>query len=83
MRKREVDGTRYAPQLEAELDNNQELINFAEALEAVCIETVQSGKMTKDLAVCVSGNKVSHGKDYLYTEEFLDALNEGLKAKLS
>jgi len=39
--------------------------------------------MTKDLAVCVSGNKVSHGKDYLYTEEFLDALNEGLKAKLN
>ncbi len=64
------------------LDNNQELINFSHALEQVCIETVESGKMTKDLAVCVSGNKVSHGKDYLYTEEFLDALNEGLKKKL-
>ena len=64
------------------LDNNQELINFSHALEAVCVETVQSGKMTKDLAVCVSGNKVSHGKDYLYTEEFLDALNEGLQKKL-
>jgi len=64
------------------LDNNQELINFAHALEAVCVETVQSGKMTKDLAVCVHGNKVKHGDHYLYTEEFLDALNEGLKAKL-
>ncbi len=64
------------------LDNNQELINFAHALEAVCVETVQSGKMTKDLAVCVHGNKVKHGEHYLYTEEFLDALNEGLKAKL-
>jgi len=65
------------------LDNNQELINFANALEAVCIETVESGKMTKDLAVCISGNNVTHGKDYLYTEEFLDALNENLKAKLA
>jgi isocitrate dehydrogenase len=65
------------------LDGNQELIDFSHALEQVCIETVESGKMTKDLAVCVSGNKVSHGKDYLYTEEFLDALNENLKAKLS
>ncbi len=65
------------------LDGNEELINFSNALEQVCVETVESGKMTKDLAVCVSGNKVSHGKDYLYTEEFLDALNEGLKAKLN
>ncbi|MEI6185295.1 MAG: NADP-dependent isocitrate dehydrogenase, partial [Bacteroidota bacterium] len=57
------------------LDNNQELINFCHALEAVCIETVESGKMTKDLAVCVHGNKVNHGEHYLYTEEFLDALD--------
>ena len=64
------------------LDNNQELINFSHALEAVCVETVQSGKMTKDLAVCVHGNKVNHGEHYLYTEEFLDALNEGLQKKL-
>ncbi len=64
------------------LDNNQALIDFANTLEQVCIETVESGKMTKDLAVCVSGNKVSHGTDYLYTEEFLEAINEGLKSKL-
>jgi isocitrate dehydrogenase len=44
---------------------------------------VQSGKMTKDLAVCIHGNKVNHGEHYLYTEEFLDALNEGLKSKLT
>ena len=61
------------------LDNNEPLIQFADALEQVCIETVESGKMTKDLAVCISGNKVSHGTDYLYTEEFLDAINENLK----
>jgi isocitrate dehydrogenase len=65
------------------LDNNQELIDFCHALEAVCVETVESGKMTKDLAVCIHGNKVEHGKDYLYTEEFLDALDQNLKAKLN
>lgn len=65
------------------LDNNQELINFCHALEAVCVETVESGKMTKDLAVCIHGNKVEHGKHYLYTEEFLQALDNALKAKLT
>jgi isocitrate dehydrogenase len=65
------------------LDNNQALINFCTALEQVCIETVESGKMTKDLAVCIHGNKVEHGKHYLYTEEFLDALDTALKAKLA
>lgn len=64
------------------LDTNQALINFSETLEKVCIETVESGKMTKDLAVCIHGNKVEHGKHYLYTDEFLDALNAALKAKL-
>ena len=65
------------------LDNNQELIRFSKALEEVCVETVESGKMTKDLAVCVHGNKVKHGDHYLYTEEFLDAIDENLKAKLA
>lgn len=64
------------------LDGNQALIDFADALEAVCIETVESGKMTKDLAVCIHGNKVKHGEHYLYTEEFLDAIDENLRKKL-
>jgi len=64
------------------LDQNQPLIDFCRALENVCIETVEEGKMTKDLAVCISGNKVVHGKDYLYTEEFLEAINGNLKKKL-
>ena len=64
------------------LDNNQELINFCHALEQVCVETVESGKMTKDLAVCIHGNKVNHGEHYLYTEEFLTALDTNLKSKL-
>jgi len=68
----------------AKLDNNAELDKFATALEQVCVETVESGKMTKDLAIIVKGsNKVEHGTDYLYTEEFLDAIDAGLKAKLS
>jgi isocitrate dehydrogenase len=64
------------------LDGNNELINFCQTLEKVCVETVESGKMTKDLAVCAFGNKVNHGEHYLYTEEFLDALDANLKKAL-
>jgi len=64
------------------LDGNQALIDFCHALEQVCVEVVESGKMTKDLAVCIHGNKVEHGKHYLYTEEFLTALDDALKVKL-
>jgi isocitrate dehydrogenase len=64
------------------LDNNQELIKFCKALEAVCIETVESGKMTKDLAVCIHGNAVK-ADQYLSTEEFLNSIDTNLKAKLS
>jgi isocitrate dehydrogenase len=65
-----------------QLDNNQELIRFAQTLEKVCIEVVESGKMTKDLAVCIYGNKVNHGEHYLYTEEFLNEIDSALKAAL-
>ncbi len=64
------------------LDNNQRLQDFAHLLESVCIQTVESGKMTKDLAVCIKGNKVEAGKDYLYTEEFLEAINALLVEKM-
>ncbi len=64
------------------LDGNTELINFSNTLEQVCIETVESGKMTKDLAICEYGNKVEHGKHYLYTEEFLDAIDSNLQSEL-
>lgn len=64
------------------LDNNQDLINFCNSLEQVCIETVESGKMTKDLAVCIHGNKVSPDQ-YLNTEDFLEALDKNLQAKLA
>jgi len=56
------------------LDGNQELIDFCSKLESVCVKVVESGKMTKDLAVCIHGNAAEHGKHYLYTEEFLDVV---------
>ena len=64
------------------LDGNAELIRFCETLEKVCVDVVESGKMTKDLAVCVHGNTVNHGEHYLYTEEFLDALDAELRTRL-
>lgn len=64
------------------LDGNAELIRFCETLEQVCVEVVESGRMTKDLAVCIHGNRVEHGTHYLYTEEFLDALDAELRARL-
>ncbi len=63
------------------LDNNQDLIDFCLALEEVCVETVESGKMTKDLAVCIYGNDVKSDK-YQTTEHFLDAIDANLKAKI-
>lgn len=63
------------------LDNNTELIEFCKNLQKVCVETVESGKMTKDLAVCIHGNKVNHGEHYLYTDEFLDAISQRLHSK--
>ena len=63
------------------LDNNQPLIDFCEALENVCVETVESGKMTKDLALCIHGKEMNE-THYLTTEEFLDALDKNLHLKL-
>lgn len=63
------------------LDGNEKLRKFAHLLEQVCIETVESGKMTKDLAICVKGKNVELGKDYLNTEDFLEAIHASLKEK--
>lgn len=60
------------------LDGNQALIDFANKLEGVCIKTVESGKMTKDLAVCIHGEKVG-AEHYLSTEKFMEALREGIE----
>ena len=64
------------------LDGNAELIQFCETLEQVCLEVVESGRMTKDLAVCIHGNSVQHGEHYLYTEEFLEAIDLALRERI-
>ncbi|HLX47446.1 MAG TPA: NADP-dependent isocitrate dehydrogenase [Streptosporangiaceae bacterium] len=59
------------------LDGTPEVTAFANALEQVCIETVESGKMTKDLALLVGGDT-----QFLTTQEFLSALDDNLRAKM-
>jgi len=61
----------------AKLDNNADLKKFAEDLESVCIETVEAGFMTKDLALSVHGKKLKESH-YLETGKFLDKINENL-----
>jgi len=63
------------------LDGNEELIKFALTLEQVCIDTVESGKMTKDLALTIHGKDMKE-EHYLNTEDFLTALSENLKTKM-
>ena len=60
----------------ARMDGNDALKKFAEDLEAVCIETVEAGHMTKDLALLVGGDT-----PFMTTEEFLAKLDENLQAK--
>ncbi|MAG19658.1 MAG: isocitrate dehydrogenase (NADP(+)) [Flavobacteriaceae bacterium] len=63
------------------LDNNQLLIDFCQTLEAVCIETIESGKMTKDLALLIHKENLND-THYLNTQKFLDAIKENLDLKL-
>ncbi|MDT8346779.1 MAG: isocitrate dehydrogenase (NADP(+)) [Flavobacteriaceae bacterium] len=63
------------------LDNNEALIHFADTLEQVCVETVESGKMTKDLAILIHKKEMQR-EHYLSTQEFLDALKANLDKKI-
>ena len=63
------------------LDENQALVDFCQALESVCIETVEAGKMTKDLALLIHGKDMNESH-YLTTQGFLDAIKENLDLKL-
>ncbi len=63
------------------LDQNADLIRFAETLEQVCVETVENGQMTKDLALIVHGAELQP-EHYLSTEDFMEALNVNLMKKL-
>jgi isocitrate dehydrogenase len=64
------------------LDGNEALVKFCKTLERTCIETVEEGKMTKDLAVCIHGEKVS-ADHYLTTDKFMAALREGLERRMA
>jgi isocitrate dehydrogenase len=61
-----------------QFDHNQDLMNFANNLEKTCIETVESGQMTKDLAILVSPNT-----KWMNTEDFLSCLDVNLQKKLA
>lgn len=66
----------------AKLDDNKPLTDFANKLEAVCVETIEAGYMTKDLAICIKGMANVDRSDYLETFEFIDKLAENLRKKL-
>ena len=60
------------------LDNNNELIKFSKVLEQVCVNCVESGSMTKDLAILVGSSQ-----KFLTTNQFLEAIDFNLKKKLN
>ncbi len=64
------------------LDNTPDVVDFAEKLEQVCVETVESGQMTKDLALLIQ-NETGKEQDYLTTQEFLAALDQNLEKKVN
>jgi len=67
----------------AKLDNNDKLHAFCETLEKSIIQTIQEGKMTKDLAICCNnGNMNVERSSYLNTFEFIDAVTETLNNNL-
>jgi isocitrate dehydrogenase len=63
------------------LDGNDELVEFAEKLEAACVETIEQGKMTKDLAITIHGDKVKR-EHYSETKQFIEEIRENFAKKL-
>jgi isocitrate dehydrogenase len=60
------------------VDETPEVVKFAETLERVCVETVESGKMTKDLAILVGPEQ-----PWMTTEQFFEAIRENLEAAMA
>lgn len=58
-------------------------LRFCTALEAACVDCVDDGKMTKDLAGCIHGLKNVKDGMYLHTEDFMEAVEEDMKKKFS
>ncbi|EER08574.1 isocitrate dehydrogenase, putative [Perkinsus marinus ATCC 50983] len=69
----------------AKLDGNDQLMKFAHALEEVCVESIENGAMTKDLALCIYNCQPSELKEtqYLTSEVFMDVLAKNLEPKMS
>jgi len=67
----------------AKLDHNSELENWCYTLEDTCRDTVEGGKMTKDLAIIVHGTQHPDKTQYLNTELFIQTVAENLKKNLS
>jgi isocitrate dehydrogenase len=64
-------------QYRAKFDDTHDVAAFAEALERVCVKTVESGHMTKDLAILIGPEQ-----PWLTTNQFLDKLDQGLQAEM-
>jgi isocitrate dehydrogenase len=60
------------------MDETPDVEHFADTLERVCVETVESGKMTKDLALLVGDDQ-----EFLTTQEFLGAIDENLQKEMN
>jgi len=65
----------------AKLDNNPELANFCATLERVCIDSIEAGQMTKDLALCIHGKDMKR-EHYIETVEFMKTLGRNLSERL-
>ena len=59
------------------LDNNKDLVNFAQTIEKVCVDTVESGSMTKDLAILISDKQ-----EWQNTQDFLSTIDKNLQKSL-
>lgn len=66
----------------AKLDENDALMSFCKTLEQVCIDVVESGRMTKDLALCIYGENLQQDQ-YLHTEGFLEEIKRELELRLN
>ena len=66
----------------AKLDDTPDLHRFATTLEEACVSCVESGKMTKDLAICIHGMNNVNESMYLNTEDFLEAISDEVKRRM-
>eukprot|EP00296_Roombia_truncata_P007783 JP446236.1.p2 GENE.JP446236.1~~JP446236.1.p2 ORF type:complete len:230 (-),score=102.93 JP446236.1:116-805(-) len=66
----------------AKLDNNEALAKFADTLNKVCVDTIEAGFMTKDLALCIHGSDMKRDH-WLNTEDFMKKIADNLKAAMA